>query len=237
MFRFFRKIRQKLISENKVSKYILYAIGEIALVVIGILIALQINTWNENAKQQQKEIEFLKGISADLQKDSTALEQIIDVHDYRLAYFKLIDPEFEYPFPAPDMELDTTLKFLMLFRRGASYRTNSGTYSSMISDGKAQLISNRELYNELQSIYIEVIPHISSFYESLKVTEQKINWKWVKELRYPPYQYISEINDEHLIADLNYLHRNLRTYSGALRAQKKRISNAIQKINAELDII
>jgi hypothetical protein len=105
----------------------------------------------------------------------------------------------------------------------------------MISDGKAQLISNRELYNELQSIYIEVIPHISSFYESLKETEEKINWKWVKELRYPPYQYISEIKDEHLIADLNYLHRNLRTYSGALRAQSKRISMAIQKINLEVN--
>ena len=52
MIKFFRKIRHKLLSENRVSKYILYAIGEIVLVVVGILIALQINNWNENKKIQ-----------------------------------------------------------------------------------------------------------------------------------------------------------------------------------------
>ena len=51
MLRFFRRIRQKLLSENKFDKYLLYALGEIFLVVIGILIALQINNWNENRKQ------------------------------------------------------------------------------------------------------------------------------------------------------------------------------------------
>ena len=50
MIKFFRKIRQRLLTENKFSKYLLYAIGEIILVVIGILIALQINNWNEGRK-------------------------------------------------------------------------------------------------------------------------------------------------------------------------------------------
>ena len=50
MIKFFRKIRQNMIKENKVSKYLLYAIGEIILVVIGILIALSINNWNEQMK-------------------------------------------------------------------------------------------------------------------------------------------------------------------------------------------
>ena len=55
MLKFFRKIRRKLISENKLSKYLIYAIGEIILVVIGILIALQINNWNENRKNSNQE--------------------------------------------------------------------------------------------------------------------------------------------------------------------------------------
>ena len=50
MIKFFRHIRQNLIMENKTSKYLKYAIGEIILVVIGILIALQVNNWNENRK-------------------------------------------------------------------------------------------------------------------------------------------------------------------------------------------
>ena len=54
MIKFFRNIRQKLLTENKISKYLLYAIGEIVLVVIGILIALSINNWNETEKQNVK---------------------------------------------------------------------------------------------------------------------------------------------------------------------------------------
>jgi hypothetical protein len=62
MIKFFRKIRQKLLSENKFSKYLLYAIGEIVLVVIGILIALQINNWNNNHKLEKEEIQLMKSL-------------------------------------------------------------------------------------------------------------------------------------------------------------------------------
>ncbi len=55
MIKFFRKIRFNLMSENKTGKYFKYAIGEIVLVVLGILIALQINNWNEQRKQRKLE--------------------------------------------------------------------------------------------------------------------------------------------------------------------------------------
>lgn len=60
MFKFFRHIRKSLILENKTSKYLKYAIGEIVLVVLGILIALQINNWNEERKTKQLELGLLK---------------------------------------------------------------------------------------------------------------------------------------------------------------------------------
>ncbi len=66
MIKFFRKIRQRLLIENKFSKYLIYAIGEIVLVVIGILIALQINNWNENKKTKIKELKILRELSSDL---------------------------------------------------------------------------------------------------------------------------------------------------------------------------
>ncbi len=62
MIKFFRKIRQQLLTENKFSKYLIYAIGEILLVVIGILIALQINNWNEGEKEKKLEDESLRKI-------------------------------------------------------------------------------------------------------------------------------------------------------------------------------
>jgi len=70
MIKFFRHIRQNLIMENKTSKYLKYAIGEIVLVVIGILIALQINNWNEANNAKLKENATLKNFVQDLKSDS-----------------------------------------------------------------------------------------------------------------------------------------------------------------------
>ncbi len=69
MIKFFRKIRQRLINENRISKYLLYAIGEIILVVIGILIALQINNWNENRKSAKQENLYLKRLLSENKED------------------------------------------------------------------------------------------------------------------------------------------------------------------------
>ena len=62
MINFFRKIRQRLLAENRFSRYLLYSIGEIVLVMIGILMALQVNNWNEERKQNKSEISILKSL-------------------------------------------------------------------------------------------------------------------------------------------------------------------------------
>jgi len=77
MAKLFNNIRKKLISEKpsttRTTNYLKYAIGEIVLVVIGILIALQINTWNENRKQHLTDIEFLKSLRAEISIDIASL--------------------------------------------------------------------------------------------------------------------------------------------------------------------
>ena len=70
MIKFFRKIRQNLLSEGKTGKYLKYAIGEIVLVVIGILIALQINNWNENRKAKNAEAKLISELLEDVKNDS-----------------------------------------------------------------------------------------------------------------------------------------------------------------------
>ena len=77
MINFFRQIRHKLADNNQLFKYSRYAIGEIVLVVFGILIALQINNWNEYKKERVEEIEFLIRIQLDLQKDTVYLKNRI----------------------------------------------------------------------------------------------------------------------------------------------------------------
>jgi hypothetical protein len=70
MIKFFRKIRSRLLKENQLSRYILYAIGEIFLVVIGILIALQINNWNEGRKNNVKMKEYASALISNIEKDT-----------------------------------------------------------------------------------------------------------------------------------------------------------------------
>lgn len=80
MIKFYRKIRQKLLSENKFSKYLLYAIGEIVLVVIGILIALSINNWNEQRKNDTNTILMLKQLKEENQSN---LSELLEGKTYR----------------------------------------------------------------------------------------------------------------------------------------------------------
>jgi hypothetical protein len=76
MIKFFRKIRQKMLTENKFSKYLIYAIGEIILVVIGILIALSLNNWNQNQNEQNKIKEYAVSLIQDLEADIRMTGQI-----------------------------------------------------------------------------------------------------------------------------------------------------------------
>ena len=77
MIKFFRKIRQKLLSENKFSNYLIYAIGEIILVVIGILIALSINNWNEEKKETKELNQYLSSLKENIKEDIQVLDSLI----------------------------------------------------------------------------------------------------------------------------------------------------------------
>ncbi|MDB0041028.1 DUF6090 family protein [Algibacter sp.] len=81
MIKFFRKIRQQLLTDNKFSKYLIYAIGEIVLVVIGILIALQINNWNQNKLSNKKGIIALIGLKESIYQDSIML---LNLQEYKI---------------------------------------------------------------------------------------------------------------------------------------------------------
>ncbi len=80
MIKFFRKIRQNLLQEGKTTKYFKYAIGEIFLVVIGILIALQINNWNENRKIKSLETQIYKELKSDLLQTKNDIKETILQH-------------------------------------------------------------------------------------------------------------------------------------------------------------
>ena len=88
MIKFFRKIRQKMLIENKFSKYLIYAIGEIALVVIGILIALSLNNWNQKKSERNSETQYIFSLIEDAKTDLSNFNNAIIVNEERV---KILD--------------------------------------------------------------------------------------------------------------------------------------------------
>ena len=102
MINFFKKIRKKLISKNKFSNYLIYAIGEIVLVVIGILIALQINNWNEYKKKEQYELSLLKEMKKNLKADIRDIEINIKFNERSIKSTNIILRSFKNNIPYND---------------------------------------------------------------------------------------------------------------------------------------
>ena len=77
MIKFFRKIRQRLLSENRFSKYLIYAIGEIVLVVIGILIAIQLNEWRNDTLNTKQRQNVLSALQKDFKSNIAQLDSVV----------------------------------------------------------------------------------------------------------------------------------------------------------------
>jgi len=148
MIKFFRKIRQKLLTENKFNKYLLYAVGEIILVVIGIVIALQINNSNELRKEKNEEALILSDLKEDLIATRlNFLETIKNQERVILRCRDLIDAIETQDY---SIHPDTIREYI---RRGAfsHHREEAimGSYEAIIGSGKTSIIKNKELLTVL----------------------------------------------------------------------------------------
>ena len=139
MIKFFRKIRKKLLTENKFSKYLIYAIGEIALVVIGILIALQINNWNQESENKKLEIFYMNSLANDLKKDTLYINFITEIQlEDNKTTEKLLKRIYK-----PSSNIDTIIKIARNelddgFRVIRDYSNN--TFNTIISSGNINLL-------------------------------------------------------------------------------------------------
>jgi len=147
MIKLFRKFRQKLLSENKLSKYLIYAIGEIILVVIGILIALQINNWNENRKLTETKRNYYEQILIDLKDDKNYSKYMISVIDSSVTKFNKYIKAYE----KPDLTFSEIFEKVTTMPIGYKIlKFKSTTIESLINNGEMKLIDT-ELRNNLLS--------------------------------------------------------------------------------------
>ena len=153
MLKLFRKIRQRLVKENKFSKYLLYAIGEIILVMVGILLALQVNNWNNNRADRNQEVKYLNNIQLDLQKDLKSLAFQIN---FRREKNKSTETVLAHINGTPISDISEVTKNVVHTIMEERFTPNNTTFTELSNSGNLNLISNdaiKILLLELQELY------------------------------------------------------------------------------------
>jgi len=151
MIKFFRKIRLDLMETGKTGKYLKYAIGEIILVVVGILIALQINNWNEAQKAKASTVTYVNNLIDDIVKDTLMYSYHIKTTQLKFQNSKDIN---EY-INGNKAILDTSAFIVSLQAIGRLNLPvmNDNTYKDLISTGNMKLINDEKSIDAIRSYY------------------------------------------------------------------------------------
>jgi len=154
MIKFFRHIRQNLIMENKTGKYLKYAIGEIVLVVIGILIALQINNWNQSNKEKEIEQKYLMNILSDLKNQKDLINTQLEIEQ---SYYEAAGQIIKNYQQNNGLIIDSIFfKHATFITSRKTFVITNPTYTDLISSGNINIINNIEIKDKLIKYYQEL---------------------------------------------------------------------------------
>jgi hypothetical protein len=251
MIPLFRRTRKKMAEDNKPLKYARYAIGEIVLVVIGILIALQINNWNENRKAANEEVKILNALRADFKVSKERIVETIKIQSKVLNYSQILIRIHERQNKSEYQYFDTHLDSLSnLIGYGTSwYRAEpvTGAYNSLISAGKIDLIKNKDL----RQLLAQFIADFESGFEDQETSMQflaKLNnetehfiLKIVDNKSRKHYNFNSRKNDSLQIAESFFKNDsyfgNLFLKTNDERHRLERQKQMLEQVNSILNII
>lgn len=223
MIRFFRQIRQKLLSENppagragKFSKYLIYAIGEIVLIVIGILIALSINNWNIENQERNTEKINLTALQREFIQNGKILDEVIELNSSNIdGATKMIE---SFKSGVSDTISEKTIAYMayQTFGKEIKFAPNIGVLSEIINAGDLKLIQNQELKHKLSAF--------GSWIERIKQQEEEVleNRKHINE-------YIIEHGNFKSL--FNSLGRDLNWETPLDSVNNKALVNSIGQLN------
>jgi hypothetical protein len=230
MIRFFRKIRQKLFIENKISSYILYAIGEILLIFIGVVIAISATQWKSDKKDSTYEKEALNEIYKGLKTDYTNLELILHNTEQGIERITVLDSLLKEKMPVYQSSLDTLFGAVYGFRFFSMEKAN---YEDLKMNS-LNLIKNSDLRRQL------IIVFESEYSINEKNYEIEI---WVNDILRPYYlenfqnlrfyESATPLNYEQLWNDSYY--KNIVNYRltflrGVIKKDHMRFKKEIEKL-------
>ncbi len=222
MNKFFRKIRYNLMEKNKTGKYFKYAIGEIILVVIGILIALSINNWNEFRKQDIAEKEFINGIKHDLTQDKEFINLIIKRAEENNSIYIIINQELINYYNSNRQGLDSLL--IEYFKSQGTFYPISGSFQSAISGNQISKFKNKDFNNVVTKLYNSTYTRLLDNAEEVDNRWSYINKKYSQIRRTGQIPNMSE-------SELNEFHNDIFYHIQALNYYRKNLSKAVMEID------
>jgi len=209
MIKFFRKIRQQLLTENKLSKYLLYAIGEICLVAIGILIALQVSNWNEIDKKNRQRKTYEQSLISELKAD---LKTLKTMNTYSTRWIESINNYVLY-YNNTNKDINVLIqKMDSIKTHKSSYESIAYTIDDIISTGNLSLFS-RDKKNAILSL--KNITERNIFYRT------KIDGKLVlKEVEFDSAVDLLFLRNQSTIE-----HDNVKNWKRNLKSEQYRLFN------------
>lgn len=237
MIKFFRKIRYDLMEKNKTGKYFKYAIGEIILVVIGILIALSINNWNEQRKINIAEKEILTSIYNSIANDTLKWNSELEGYNKQLVYGNYIKQKFEDN-SAYEKRLDTAFALI-----SSSYLQTAEhiPFNNLLNKG-IDIVKNDSIKFYLNRYYnhSKDLEKVENYFENSKYYRQHIYPKYFKSYKYGreaiPTDYEKlKTNSEFKIA-LDYTINDAYFYSGWSEHKKEDALRLLSFIQEELQL-
>jgi len=156
MIKFFSKIRHQLINDGKTSNYLKYAIGEIVLVVVGILIALQINNWNHDRQDKISELNFYLNFKEQLAEDIYEIKGNIIYNDSYMERFEYAVQIIE---SNDRSRLDSLSQIAVNLTKYSDVGRQSNIYETLVNSGQIKLLNNTDIIEEirkLEELYIYI---------------------------------------------------------------------------------
>ena len=190
MIKFFRKIRYNLMSENKTGKYLKYAIGEIVLVMIGILLALQVNNWNQSRKRENLKQRLYVELRGSLMSDTVYNNAQIESYESAFLNAQFLKEQIERDAPYTN-DLDSSFAYI----ERVQYSEANYTILTRISDVGIEIIDNIELRNEVIHYY-EDSKNFIRFGQKARELLEKIYPKYF--LNHKVFISASPVDFEHL---------------------------------------
>ena len=219
--------------ENNTGKYLKYAIGEIVLVVIGILIALQINNWNEIQKTKRWEDQFLTDLQNELQNDLNQLSTVYHLQINKEEASKLAMQLIKRAQQEDKAKIDSI--FSSTQKSNRTFFPTTGVYDSGLSGGKIEQLSNDSLKYAIMNLYNHFYKRLVYNGEVLDDVVEHVDWEKI-----PFYDESEEktrsweaLTDFKFLALIDYQHGQNQVYNTLAKANLEEIKRVILMIEEE----